>query len=588
MRRQKQLECAAHRLKVLASMRYSQFGLTTLKEVPAEAEIVSHKLMLRAGLIRRLASGLFTWMPLGLRVLRKVEAIVREEMNHAGALELLMPAVQPSELWEESGRWDEYGPLLLRMHDRHQREFCFGPTHEEVITDIARRELRSYKQLPVNFYQIQTKFRDEIRPRFGVMRAREFIMKDAYSFDIDHAGLEASYGKMHAAYTAIFARLGLRFRVVDADSGEIGGSRSQEFHVLADSGEDVIAYSDADHYASNLETAATVVPEGQRPAATESLEKIATPGIRTIEALCKFLDITPKQTLKTLIVEGTDGPIALALRGDHDLNSVKAQKIPGVASPLTMAGPEVIQKVTGCGPGFAGPVGLDIPVYFDHATATMSDFVCGANEADMHFRGANFDRDIDIAETLDLRNVVAGDPTPGGKGTLNIARGIEVGHIFQLGNKYSRAMGATVQDPDGKNQAMAMGCYGIGITRIVAAAIEQNHDDNGIIWPAPLAPFDLVLVPINMQRSDVLRDAAETLYTELTAQGLEVLFDDRDARPGVKFADAELIGIPHRLVISERNLAAGELEYRHRTDTESRNLKREEALKLVKESAVPC
>ena len=562
-------------------MRFSEFGLTTLKEVPAEAEIVSHKLMLRAGLIRRLASGLFTWMPIGLRVLRKVEAVVREEMNRAGALELLMPAVQPAELWQESGRWDQYGPLLLRMHDRHQREFCFGPTHEEVITDIARRELRSYKQLPVNFYQIQTKFRDEIRPRFGVMRSREFIMKDAYSFDLDHAGLEASYEKMHAAYTAIFERLGLTFRVVDADSGEIGGSRSQEFHVLADSGEDAIAYSDVDHFASNIETAATLAPEGIRPAAKESLEKIATPGITTIEALCQFLNVTPEQTLKTLIVEGSDGPIALALRGDHALNAVKAQKIPGVVSPLTMAGPELIRKATGCGPGYAGPIGLDIPVFYDHATAAMSDFVCGANEVDLHYKGANFDRDIDVKKTVDIRNVVSGDPTPGGKGTLTIARGIEVGHIFQLGDKYSESMGATVQDPDGKNRAMAMGCYGIGITRIVGAAIEQNHDENGIIWPGPLAPFDVVLVPINMHRSDALREAAEALYAELEQQGLEVLFDDRDARPGVKFADAELIGIPHRLVISDRSLAAGELEYRHRRDAESRNLKREEVLKLL-------
>ncbi|MCP5089316.1 MAG: proline--tRNA ligase [Gammaproteobacteria bacterium] len=567
-------------------MRFSQFGLTTLKEVPADAEIVSHKLMLRAGLIRRLASGLFTWMPIGLRVLRKVEAIVREEMNRAGALELLMPAVQPAELWEESGRWDQYGPLLLRMQDRHQREFCFGPTHEEVITDIARRELRSYKQLPVNFYQIQTKFRDEIRPRFGVMRSREFIMKDAYSFDIDHAGLEASYEKMHAAYTAIFERLGLKFRVVDADSGEIGGSRSQEFHVLADSGEDAIAYSDADNYASNIETAATFPPQESRPAASQSLEKIATPDIKTIKALCDFLGVEPQQTLKTLIVEGTDGPIVLALRGDHELNSVKAQKIPGVASPLTMASPDVIRQATGCEPGFAGPIGLDIPVYFDHATAAMSDFVCGANAADWHYKGCNFGRDIKTAETVDLRNVVAGDPAPGGKGALSIARGIEVGHIFQLGDKYSSAMKATVQDPDGKNRAMSMGCYGIGITRIVGAAIEQNHDDSGIIWPGPLAPFDVVLVPINMQRSESVREAAEALYAELTNDGLEVLFDDRDARPGVKFADAELLGIPHRLVISERSLAAGELEYRHRREDESRNLKREEALKLLKETTV--
>ncbi|MBT8066671.1 MAG: proline--tRNA ligase [Gammaproteobacteria bacterium] len=564
-------------------MRFSQFGLTTLKEVPADAEIVSHQLMLRAGLIRRLASGLFTWMPIGLRVLRKVENVVREEMDRAGALELLMPAVQPAELWQESGRWDEYGPLLLRMQDRGQRDYCFGPTHEEVITDIARRELRSYKQLPVNYYQIQTKFRDEIRPRFGVMRSREFIMKDAYSFDLDQDGLEASYQKMHAAYTAIFERLGLEFRVVDADSGEIGGSRSQEFHVLADSGEDAIAYCDADNYASNIETAATFVQAGDRPVAAETMEKVATPGMRTIEELCNFLDVTPQSTLKTLIVDGTDGPVALVLRGDHELNSVKAQKIHGVASPLTMAGPETIIKATGSPPGFAGPIELDMPVYYDHATALMSDFVCGANETDMHYRGVNWDRDIAVPETVDLRNVIAGDPTPGGDGTLSIARGIEVGHIFQLGDKYSESMGATVQDPDGKNRVMAMGCYGIGITRIVGAAIEQNHDESGIIWPGSLAPFDVVLVPINLQRSETVRAAAEVLYEELTDAGHDVLFDDRDARPGVKFADAELIGIPHRLVISERSLAAGELEYRHRRDNESRNLKREEALKLLKE-----
>jgi len=567
-------------------MRFSQFGLTTLKEVPADAEIVSHKLMLRAGLIRRLASGLFTWMPLGLRVLRKVEKVVREEMDRAGALELLMPAVQPSELWEESGRWDQYGPLLLRMRDRHEREYCFGPTHEEVITDIARRELRSYKQLPVNYYQVQTKFRDEIRPRFGVMRSREFIMKDAYSFDIDHAGLEASYGRMHDAYSAIFERLGLKFRIVDADSGEIGGSRSQEFHVLADSGEDAIAYCDADDYASNIETAATMAADTDRPAPVAKLEKLPTPGVKTIDDLCKMLGITPAETVKTLIVEGTDSPVALILRGDHELNAVKAQKIPGVASPLTMADNASIKKATGSEAGSLGPVGMQLPVFFDHAIAVLADFSCGANETGFHYTGVNFGRDLPEPETVDLRNVVPGDPTPGGKGTLSIARGIEVGHIFQLGTKYSEAMGATVQAPDGKNQVMEMGCYGIGITRIVGAAIEQNHDDNGIIWPGPLAPFDVVLVPINMHRSDEVRDAAEALYKELTEQGYEVLFDDRDARPGVKFADAELIGVPHRLVISDRNLAAGELEYRHRRDTESRNLKREEALKLLKESSV--
>ena len=565
-------------------MRFSEFGLTTLKEVPADAEIVSHKLMLRAGLIRRLTSGIFTWMPIGLRVLRKVEAIVREEMNRAGALELLMPAVQPAELWQESGRWDKYGPLLLRMTDRHEREFCVGPTHEEVITDIARRELRSYKQLPVNFYQVQTKFRDEIRPRFGVMRSREFIMKDAYSFDIDPAGMETSYQKMHAAYTAIFERLGLTFRVVDADSGEIGGSRSQEFHVLADSGEDAIAYCDEDNYASNIETAATSPSGNKRPAPSQELEKIATPGVKTIEDLCRLLDIEASQTVKTLIVEGTEEPVALILRGDHELNAVKAQKLEGVAEPLTMADPGTIARATGSEAGSLGPVGAKVKVYFDHAVGELADFSCGANETGYHYTGVNFGRDLDDPETVDIRNVVEGDPTPGGKGTLSITRGIEVGHIFQLGDKYSEAMGATVQDEDGKNQVMSMGCYGIGITRIVGAAIEQNNDDAGIIWPEPLAPFDVVLVPINMHRSEEVREAAEALYSELTEMGLEVLFDDRNARPGVKFADAELIGIPHRLVVSDRGLAEGVLEYRHRRDEESRNLKREEALNLLKGS----
>jgi prolyl-tRNA synthetase len=567
-------------------MRFSEFGLTTLKEVPAEAEIVSHKLMLRAGLIRRLASGLFTWMPLGLRVLRKVETVVREEMNRAGALELLMPAVQPAELWQKTGRWDQYGPLLLRMADRHNREFCFGPTHEEVITDIACKELRSYKQLPVNFYQIQTKFRDEIRPRFGVMRSREFIMKDAYSFDLDDEGLEASYQKMHAAYSTIFERLGLKFRIVWADSGEIGGNKSQEFHVIADSGEDAIAYSDEDDYASNIETAATLPAEGKRPAATQDMKKIATPGVKTIDDLCELLNITAEQTVKTLIVEGTNGPVAVVLRGDHELNAVKAQKIDGIASPLTMADNETIRQATNSEAGSLGPVGLGLATVFDHAVAKMADFSCGANEPGHHYTGVNFDRDLPSPETVDIRNVVAGDPTPKGTGTLSIARGIEVGHIFQLGTKYSEAMGATVQDGEGKDRVMAMGCYGIGITRIVGAAIEQNHDDNGIIWPEPLAPFDVVLVPINMHRSETVRAAAEALYDELTGFGLEVLFDDRDVRPGVKFADAELIGIPHRLVVAERGLEAGELEYRHRRDTESRNLNREEALNLLNESTI--
>ncbi|MEK6216233.1 MAG: proline--tRNA ligase, partial [Boseongicola sp.] len=488
--------------------------------------------------------------------------------------------------WQESGRWDKYGPLLLRMQDRHQRDYCFGPTHEEVITDVARKELRSYKQLPVNFYQVQTKFRDEIRPRFGVMRSREFIMKDAYSFDIDEAGLEASYQKMHAAYTAIFKRLGLKFRVVDADSGDIGGSKSQEFHVLADSGEDAIAYCDEDNYAANIESAATLPPDGARAAATEELKKVETPAARSIDALCDMLAVTPQQTLKTLIVEGTDGPVALALRGDHELNAVKAQKIPGVATPLTMADAETVRKVTGCEPGFAGPIGLDIPVFYDHATTNMADFVCGANESDMHYTGTNIGRDIEAVATVDIRNVVSGDPTPGGNGTLSITRGIEVGHIFQLGDQYSRAMNATVQDSDGKDSVMSMGCYGIGITRIVGAAIEQNHDDNGIIWPAPLAPFDVILVPINMHRSETVREAAEALYEELQNAGLDVLFDDRNTRPGVMFADAELIGVPHRLVISERGLKANELEYRQRRDEKSRNLNRETALTLLKESVI--
>lgn len=567
-------------------MRFSKFGLNTLKEVPADAEIVSHQLMIRAGLIRRLASGLFTWMPVGLRVMHKVEQIVREEMDRAGALELLMPAVQPAELWQESGRWDKYGSLLLTMQDRHHRDYCFGPTHEEVITDIARRELRSHKQLPVNFYQIQTKFRDEIRPRFGVMRAREFVMKDAYSFHIDHASLEEGYQVMHAAYTAIFERLGLEFRVVDADSGEIGGSRSQEFHVIADSGEDSLAYSEDDQYASNVETAATLPTVAEPPAATRDMAKVATPGAKTIDSLCEQLKVSAEQTLKTLIVMGDDEPVALILRGDHSLNAIKAAKLEGVVEPLQMADPDTVKAATGSAPGFAGPVGLTIRTYFDHAVKAMSDFVTGANEADMHLTGVNFDRDIELGETVDLRNIVEGDPVPGGKGTIKIARGIEVGHIFQLGTYYSESMNAKVQDADGKDVAMTMGCYGIGITRIVAAAIEQNHDDNGIIWPESLAPFHVVLVPINMQRSETVSEAAEILYSELQQSGIEVLFDDRDVRPGVKFADAELLGIPHRLVVSERGLEAGELEYRHRRDSEARMLKRDDALKLLATQAV--
>jgi len=567
-------------------MRLTEFGFNTLNEIPAEAEIVSHQLMLRAGLIRRLASGLFTWMPLGFRVMKKIEKIIREEMNKAGALEILMPAVQPSVLWQESGRWDEYGSLLLRMQDRHERKYCFGPTHEEVITDIARRELKSYKQLPINFYQIQTKFRDEIRPRFGVMRAREFIMKDAYSFDIDQLSLEKSYQKMHTAYSAIFTSLGLKFRIVDADSGDIGGSRSQEFHVLADSGEDAIAYCDEDGYASNVETVATFLLEENTPEATQVLHKVKTPKANTIDTLTEHLEVSPEQILKVLIVEGNDRPIALALRGDHKLNAIKAQNLTGVASPMKMADPNTIRELIGCDTGFVGPIDLDIAIYFDHATRQMSDFICGANVTDMHYSGVNFGRDINLPKTFDIRNVVEGDPTPAGNGTLSITRGIEVGHIFQLGTKYSESMGATVQDKNGSETVMAMGCYGIGVTRIIAAAIEQNHDDNGIIWPEQLAPFDIVLVPINMQRSELLREATEQLYIELQNLGLEVLFDDRDVRAGVKFADSELIGIPHRLVISERSLAANELEYQHRRDSKSRILERDAALKLLRESSL--
>ncbi len=567
-------------------MRTSRLNLNTLKEVPAEAEIASHQLMLRAGLIRRLASGLFTWMPVGLRVAKKVEAIVREEMDKAGALEIIMPAVQPAELWRESERWNQYGPLLLKMQDRHERDYCFGPTHEEVITDIARRELKSYRQLPICYYQIQTKFRDEIRPRFGVMRAREFLMKDAYSFHLDQQSQEETYQSMANAYREIFTRLGLRFRAVDADGGEIGGSRSQEFHVLADSGEDALVYSDQGDYAANLEMAPTPAPTVRRPEPTAELKRIATPGAKTIDALTRMLDVSAKQCVKTLIVEGDSGPVALVLRGDHELNAVKAQKLEGVASPLALATPEAVVKVTGCGPGYVGPQGLTIPIIVDHAAGHLADFVCGGNEKDLHLTGVNWGRDIPLSETVDIRNAVEGDPAPNGQGNLSFARGIEVGHIFQLGTKYSEAMGAVVQDKNGKEVPMAMGCYGIGVTRIVAAAIEQNHDANGIVWPGPMAPWQVAIVGINMHRSDTVREAAEALYAELNDLGFECLLDDRDARPGVKFADMELLGIPHRLVLGERALAAGQIEYRHRSDSESQNLDRDAVLKLLQDDAL--
>ncbi len=551
-------------------MRLSQYPISTLKEVPGDAEVVSHQLMLRAGLIRRLAAGLYVWLPMGLRTLKKVEQIVREEMNRAGALEMCMPTIQPAELWIESGRWSKYGPELLRLKDRHEREFLYGPTHEEVITDIARRELRSYKQLPVNFYQIQSKFRDEIRPRFGVMRAREFLMKDAYSFDTDEAGLAESYRRMYDAYSRIFTRMGLKFRAVQADGGSIGGDTSQEFHVLADSGEDAIVFSDADDYAANLETAATVAATAPRAAATQLITKVPTPNARTIAEVCALLGVTPAQCVKTLLVDGDDGGLAaLVIRGDHELNAVKSQKLDGVASPLKMAGAERIRSVVGAEPGFIGPVGFKGRIYVDHAAAHLADFVCGANEKDMHYRGVNWGRDLPDQPSVDIRNVQAGDPSPTGHGTLQIARGIEVGHIFQLGQLYSAAMNASVLDEQGKALTMYMGCYGIGVTRVVAAAIEQNHDANGIVWPAAIAPFQVVLVPMNYQKSAKVQETADALYRDFNAAGIDVLLDDRDARPGVKFADSELLGIPHRIVIGERSLASGNLEYRDRRETES-------------------
>jgi len=551
-------------------MRLSQYPISTLKEVPGDAEVVSHQLMLRAGLIRRLAAGLYVWLPMGLRALKKVEQIVREEMNRAGALELCMPTVQPAELWVESGRWTKYGPELLRFKDRHERDFVYGPTHEEVITDIARRELRSYKQLPVNFYQIQFKFRDEIRPRFGVMRAREFIMKDAYSFHTDEASLAEGYRLMYDAYTRIFTRMGLKFRAVQADGGSIGGDTSQEFHVLADSGEDAIVISDGDGYASNLETAATLAPAAPRAPAAQPLTKVPTPNARTIAEVSALLGVSPAQCVKTLLVEGSDGDVvALVIRGDHELNAVKSQKLDGVASPLRMAGAERIRAASGAEPGFIGPIGFKGKVYVDHAAAHLADFVCGANEKDMHYRGVNWGRDLADPQSVDIRNAQAGDPSPTGRGTLQIARGIEVGHIFQLGRLYSAAMNASVLDEQGKALTMFMGCYGIGVTRVVAAAIEQNHDANGIIWPAAIAPFQVILVPINYQKSARVQETADALYRDFNAAGIDVLLDDRDARPGVKFADSELLGIPHRIVIGERTLAAGNLEYRHRRETES-------------------
>ncbi|MFK8016255.1 MAG: proline--tRNA ligase [Gammaproteobacteria bacterium] len=557
-------------------MRLSALPLTTLKETPADAQIPSHRLMLKAGLIRKVAAGIYTWMPVGLKVLRRVEQVVREEMDRAGAFELLMPNVQPAELWQESERWDQFGPLLLRFRDQNEREFCFGPTHEEVITDIARRELKSYKQLPVTYYQIQTKFRDEIRPRFGVMRAREFLMKDAYSFHIDDASLSATYQVMHDAYSRIFERLGLTFRAVEADSGAIGGAVSHEFQVLAQTGEDLIAYSDRSDYAANVEQAVALAPAEPRAAATDALAEVATPGARSIDAVTQFLDVPAAHCLKTLLVKAQPGGdhavVALVLRGDHELNEIKAAKLDGVALPLTLASAAEVAETANCAPGYIGPVGLRCPVIADHSAANLADFVCGANKDDAHLRHVNWARDLPEPATADLRNVVEGDASPDGNGTLGLARGIEVGHIFQLGRKYADSMQASVLDQNGRTTSMTMGCYGIGVSRIVAAAIEQHHDDKGIVWPDAMTPFQIALVPLNIKKSERTRDAADALYHSLTAAGYDVLLDDRDARPGFKFADMELLGIPHRIVIGERGLDAGNYEYKARADADTQDV----------------
>ena len=560
-------------------MRVSQFFISTLKEAPAEAELVSHRLMLRAGLIRKLGSGLYTWMPLGLRVLRKVEAIVREEMNAAGAVELLMPAVQPAELWQESGRWQVFGPQMLKIKDRHDRDFCFGPTHEEVITDIARREIRSYRQLPVNFYQIQTKFRDEIRPRFGVMRAREFLMKDAYSFHTTFEDLQREYRNMVDAYTRIFTRLGLGFRAVAADTGAIGGTGSHEFHVLAESGEDAIAYSTGSDYAANVELAEAVAPAATRSPPAQAMQKVATPGAHTIEEVCAALKVPAERIVKTLMVVANDGTeVLLLLRGDHMLNEVKAGKLAVLASGFRFASEGEIRARLGTGAGSMGPVGANLPIIADRALQAVSDFVCGANADGFHLTGVNFGRDLpEPAEYADIRNAVAGDPSPDGKGKLDILRGIEVGHVFQLRAKYSTAMGATYLDEQGQSQPMEMGCYGIGVSRIVAAAIEQNHDERGIIFPDAMAPFRVALVAIGYRKSEAVKQAADTLLEALTAAGIEALLDDRDERPGVMFADMELTGIPHRVTIGDRGLKNGELEYQHRRDAKSQPIPAAEA-----------
>lgn len=556
-------------------MKTSNLLLATTRETPADAVVISHQLMLRAGLIRPLAGGLYNWLPLGLRVLRKVEQIVREEMNRSNAQELLMPVVQPMELWEESGRAQDYGPELLRFKDRHQREFALGPTHEEIITDLVRKEIRSYKQLPINFYQIQTKFRDEIRPRFGVMRSREFIMKDAYSFHMDRDSLQETYEEMYDAYNRIFTRLGLNFRPVQADTGSIGGDGSHEFHVLADSGEDDIAFSTDSDFAANVELAEALAPKGERVAPSEELTKVETPNKHSIEEVCDFLQLKKKKVLKTLLVKGATEAapvVALVVRGDHELNEIKAEKLELVAEPFEMATDEDIKAAAGCSAGSIGPVGLNIPVIVDRTAAHATDFVCGANEDGYHFTGANWDRDATPTLVADIRNVVKGDPSPCGQGKIEIRRGIEVGHIFQLGNKYSQALNATVLNENSRAQVLEMGCYGIGVTRVVAAAIEQNHDDKGIIWPEALAPFQVCIVPMQMHKSPRVAEAANKMYNDLKAKGIEVLFDDRNERPGVMFNDMELIGIPHRIVIGERGLDKGEIEYKYRRDENAQDI----------------
>ena len=555
-------------------MRTSQYLLSTQKETPADAEVISHQLMLRAGLVRKLASGLYTWLPTGLRVLNKVAQIVREEMDRAGSLEILMPVVQPADLWQESGRWDEYGPELLRIKDRHYRDFVLGPTHEEVVTALVKNEVSSYKQLPLNVYQVQTKFRDEVRPRFGVMRGREFTMKDAYSFHLSDECLNKTYDDMFAAYCRVFERINLEFRPVIADNGSIGGNASHEFHVLADSGEDDIAFSNASDYAANIEKAEALAPQFSRPAPSAELTKVATPNAKTIEQVSALLNIPAEQSVKTLIVlgeaddKGQQGLIALVLRGDHQLNELKAEKIDGVYAPLTMASEAQIEDTIGCSIGSIGPVGLNIPVIADRSAAVLADFVCGANENDVHYTGANWERDAKEFQQADIRNVQAGDPSPDGQGTLEIKRGIEVGHIFQLGSKYSEALNCGVLDENGKHQVLNMGCYGIGVSRIVAAAIEQNHDKYGIIWPDAIAPFKVAIVPMNMHKSHRIQQVAEDLYAQLKAAGVEVLFDDRKERPGVMFNDMELVGVPHTIVIGERNLDEQKVEYKNRRSGE--------------------